>query len=403
MTVYRYPRGASIGISLDFTATGSETIDQATVTAALRLAGSDMPVAQFSIERRGGKGWILRLSRDVTSVLDRGHYLADIQTTVDGAVTASIVEIEIVRGSASGMQIGEAFITSQDGDTDLDNTHLRARSLKIASGGGVSDYEDDSDIAFAVVGDDDKILYHVMKDRELRAGAISAERTVAFGGYQLEEYEDDGSNGPLVIVGVDGKIIPGLGGDDASAELVAARGSRDSLDARLSTALTTYGAPRQAIHGEWLLRETRHAIGMIEAGYTYQLPMLWIGDSWTDNERYWLEPLTDQLIAQFGDGGAGFTGLAWNAAQGQTTAQAHKNARSEVTVAYTAGITPVWNGTPTPDMRYVTVPAGEKLTIAIPAGNSSATVFSSAIPAHLHAIAGMAVRGPRSTFLAVDC
>jgi len=171
------------------------------------------------------------------------------------------------------------------------------------------------------------------------------------------DYRDDGSNGNIVVVDPDGNIVwsdidsGGGGGGGGSSE------------------------PVGPIFGDWYLRQTRHAIASIQAGVVKQLPILVVGDSWSDNERYWLQALTLQLQAEFGDAGAGYTGFAWG--EDDTPLKAHKNARDDVVLTISADDwTPTWRGYATPDGGKVrSSTPGAPVTIAYPAGNGTAILY----------------------------
>lgn len=83
---YRFPRGSSIVIPLDFAADDGETTASIYISAWLRFAGqraeevtADMvKVAEFTVEPRSrNEGWFLRIPD--SSALEPGFYLTDIR------------------------------------------------------------------------------------------------------------------------------------------------------------------------------------------------------------------------------------------------------------------------------------------------------------------------------------
>lgn len=99
-------------------------------------------------------------------------------------------------------------------------------------------------------------------------------------------------------------------GKFTSPELIAARGTRTTLDQRMSTALSPYGAPKQYIINEHRLRRFRYLRRKRLLSESAQIVIAMIGDSYThDSDRY-SGPVASTLIAELGDAGGGWVGFA---------------------------------------------------------------------------------------------
>lgn len=185
----------------------------------------------------------------------------------------------------------------------------------------------------------------------------------------------------FVLADADGKVALRVRADGTLiaktevdlAEVAEARGTRDTLDERLSQSLNPYGLPRRHLWGEWFLRETRQRLRKLALAEATQLVVASIGDSWTHNANRWSRPTARTLIAEYGSAGSGWVGFANNGGS-----LPNDNIDSViVTVArsgtwdYTAYSTSIG-----PDIGQATSStAASKMTVAAPANVSAVRLF----------------------------
>lgn len=154
----------------------------------------------------------------------------------------------------------------------------------------------------------------------------------------------DPALGTMVGLDKDGRILLQQG-VSTSAEIVAARGSRDTLGARLSQYHNAYGMPKVPQIGLYRLRRSRQKLEALAQGDNVQLVINDIGDSWVARRDDITSPLASRLIALYGDAGPGWTGMAHF---GGTTPNG--NARAVYTMARTGTWTDSYNNTVSPDL-----------------------------------------------------
>lgn len=94
----------------------------------------------------------------------------------------------------------------------------------------------------------------------------------------------------------------------SAVEVVAARGSRNTLSDRLGAHLAPYGVPKHRF-GTHRLRETHQRLMCRRLGEARQLSIATIGDSYTHNASRWTGPAATYLTGQFGDAGGGWVGF----------------------------------------------------------------------------------------------
>jgi len=110
----------------------------------------------------------------------------------------------------------------------------------------------------------------------------------------------------LLTVYTDGTVE----GKFTSPELIAARGTRTTLDQRLSTFLSDYGAPEQYIINPHRLRRFRYLRRKRLLSESAQIVIAMIGDSYTHDASRYSTAVAETLISELGDAGGGWVGFA---------------------------------------------------------------------------------------------
>jgi lysophospholipase L1-like esterase len=191
----------------------------------------------------------------------------------------------------------------------------------------------------------------------------------------------------FAIVGANGREALRINGDGtvvvqklsapstgADAEVIAARGSRTSLDLRLDAALTDHGLPRDGWWGLTNLRETRQRLRKLALGEAATLTVALIGDSWTHNYLRWSGPFASILKTAYGDAGLGWVGFGWPpGSPGSINGSINPPTCS---VSSSGTWSPIYGTSVSPDICHAaSSTAGDKLTIAGPAGCSLVKLF----------------------------
>jgi hypothetical protein len=127
-----------------------------------------------------------------------------------------------------------------------------------------------------------------------------------------------------------------LAATDSNAEVVEARGSRSALADRIDTGLTAYGSARGEFAYIERMYEFRTLLGLLAAGRIAQLDVGCLGDSQHDGGGFnAAKDFADQLIADYGDAGWGFTGdVNISGANYTTTPQPRGDIRDQIAVTY---------------------------------------------------------------------
>lgn len=183
----------------------------------------------------------------------------------------------------------------------------------------------------------------------------------------------DQNNRVALRIKGDGTIVgkfPSSGGD--TQEVIDARGSRTTLNQRLSQSLNNYGMPKQFYWGSWFLRETRQRLRKRLLGESTTLTVAAIGDSWTHSNTRWNLPTSATLKSKYGDAGAGYVSFARFG-----TTLPNGNVLSNAAVTYTGTWdTSAYNTNYSPDLGSAkSSVAGSLLQYTIPADPSSLTLF----------------------------
>lgn len=210
------------------------------------------------------------------------------------------------------------------------------------------------------------------------------ERVVPVGAAQVDN-NFDSADYVYAVVDSQGRMLFGIRNDGTlegkfpfdNAEVLAARGARNTLAERLSQGLSAYGLPRRHMWGEWYLRETRQRLRKRLLGEAAQLVVASIGDSWTHARARWSGPTSETLKTAYGDAGPGWVGLAWGFG-GASSAWAGGNgsASALATVALSADWSVAYYTTASPDLGSISSSTvGAKATI----GYTGTTALSAAL------------------------
>jgi len=187
------------------------------------------------------------------------------------------------------------------------------------------------------------------------------------------------SDSEFIILDAVGKVIlnnTSSSVSDVSGEVIAARGSRTSLTARISQSLTAYGTPLVPSFGEETLRAQHYLLTKLAYGESAQVNIAFVGDSYTHNASRYTGPVTDLLVAKYGDGGGGWTGYGFAtagtrpyAAGGNQPALINGNARPSIYgLTYVGQWTATYNASDSPDLSHiVSTTAGDRITRTVPA------------------------------------
>ncbi|MGO4196537.1 SGNH/GDSL hydrolase family protein [Rhizobium sp. YAF28] len=172
-------------------------------------------------------------------------------------------------------------------------------------------------------------------------------------GARGEIYETTDISADVIFIDETGRIIASIGGKSASEEIVAARGNKASLQARLDVSTDSDGFPIDYIWGAWNLRETRMRLRQLKRAEASQFAIAIFGDSWSQAAARWSGPVADALVADYGTYGSGWIG--WAYPEGSSFLR-NGNVRPAVYPISAASGTWVgtYNTAPTADLGYLT-------------------------------------------------
>lgn len=189
---------------------------------------------------------------------------------------------------------------------------------------------------------------------------------------QIETTEGGSGRGAFMIQSADGGIL--FQEDTVTpVEMAIARGSQANLNARLSIQMNAQGLPTTAYYNRERLRQTHHRLSALKAGVNIQCHIGAFGDSFTDNQERWITKFANRMVAEYGDGGGGWTSFAcfdYNAGTGIAT-YLRGNARPD---RYPVTLSGPWTSGSAhrfvsygPDTgRIRATAAGAKVTVGIP-------------------------------------
>lgn len=159
--------------------------------------------------------------------------------------------------------------------------------------------------------------------------------------------------------------------NNASAELVALRGTRGSADERVSQFLTPYGAPKLAELNRPIMRQAHRRLTQRALGEAAQLVVVIIGDSWSQNASRWSRAFTQYLKGQYGDAGGGWFGFGYYASYSGPYAGSVSTRNGNAdgwASSYFGAWDRVYNGAPSPDLSLIfSSTVGDRVTIDTPA------------------------------------
>lgn len=169
-------------------------------------------------------------------------------------------------------------------------------------------------------------------------------------------------NGYLQLgVTTDGEIFPGGDAASLTTEITAARGTRTSLNARMSYLLASTGYATTVYHNVGNLRDWHWKLFQAQAGAGWAVLGI-IGDSWS--ERFspgYTDRLYTRMQALHGDGGIGWVPMAAGARAASGLAPTITGTWTTTTGAASRG----------PDFKEITSStAGDRISIAVPANHT---------------------------------
>lgn len=133
-----------------------------------------------------------------------------------------------------------------------------------------------------------------------------------------EIYESTDPENSVVFIDEAGRVLAKVGGGDdkpadtgPSAEMIAARGSKTTLGARLDVALEASGWPIDYIWGAWYLRETRMRLRCLKRAEAMKFGIAILGDSWSHNAGRWSGAFAEALTSEYGSNGSGWIGFGY--------------------------------------------------------------------------------------------
>jgi hypothetical protein len=128
---------------------------------------------------------------------------------------------------------------------------------------------------------------------------------------RLYAYQVSGTKSPFMIVSKNKKVLfkaPDPGQTETNAEVIAARGTAVDLATRLAGSLSPAGTALATVFGEERLRRLHWKLASLMYGRAIQVNLALAGDSFTQNPERYSRKVAEELIAEYGDGGGGWTG-----------------------------------------------------------------------------------------------
>lgn len=246
---------------------------------------------------------------ETTAIEVKSYPSAEVVTKIDARLQVAEVEFEPVAGAVQpDKYISEKLALFIDANNQIFGSvrkdaswDILLRNLSTASGLSIFEYEALGFDGEAVVVDPDGSILTV----------FGAEGEPTDDGLSVFEYEAIRGGAEVVFVDSNDKVIATVGPDDDSSgeEVIIARGSRNTLDSRISQSLNPYGMPKRHVWGEWYLRETRQRLRKRALAESTQLTIAIIGDSWTHYAERYTKALAATLKASYGSAGDGWVGF----------------------------------------------------------------------------------------------
>lgn len=133
-----------------------------------------------------------------------------------------------------------------------------------------------------------------------------------------EIYESTDPENSVVFIDEAGRVLAKVGGGDdvpaatgPSEEMIAARGSKLTLGARLDVSMDAGGWPIDYIWGAWYLRETRMRLRCLKRAEAMKFGIAILGDSWSHNATRWSGTVAETLTGEYGGYGSGWIGFGY--------------------------------------------------------------------------------------------
>jgi len=181
------------------------------------------------------------------------------------------------------------------------------------------------------------------------------------------------SDGTVVIPKA--QILSGLPAPGESQELIDARGSRPSLDLRLSESLDDYGLPATSILYRDRMRETRQRLMTIEHAQPARFVWACVGDSWTQAGFRYVTPSVKKLMARYGSAGPGWVGFGMASGTPNNSAdEAHATVTARTGLFGTNATANYINQTSPDCAGVVSDQAGDQVTVSYHALHGNASV-----------------------------
>lgn len=163
------------------------------------------------------------------------------------------------------------------------------------------------DYLWGVVDSSDRLMLSLGLDATLGVGNSAVQG--AYANSDLLYAVTDANGRQLLVITNDGSVI----GKITNPELIAARGSRATLNDRLSTYISAYGTPLEYIFNQNRLRRYRYLRRRRLLSESAQINIALIGDSYTHDTARYSNAVAETMIAELGDAGGGWVGFAsWN-------------------------------------------------------------------------------------------
>jgi hypothetical protein len=166
---------------------------------------------------------------------------------------------------------------------------------------------------------DPQSLFVWMDGANRSVGAISREAQwkifqdmIRTPGFEILDYPMIGSKSPIIVVDAANKVLwqAPEGDDGDNIEVNVARGTAVDLNTRLSRSMSPAGTPLDVSFGKTKMRNTQWKLTARKLAENAQLNIAFVGDSFTQNPNRWSGPVAQLLIAEYGDGGGGWTGYS---------------------------------------------------------------------------------------------
>jgi hypothetical protein len=251
--------------------------------------------------------------------------------------------------------------------------HVQASVALVVDAQGYQDA--DSLFVFAAGPDgQEKVAGRVSADT---AWHIALDTIRDVGGLSVYEFEVNGTASNAVIaVDANDLILWESGDASGGSEVIDARGTAATLGDRLAGALSPAGTTLAPLFGQEKLRRTHYKLTARKRSVAVQANIALVGDSFTHLHTRYSGGVAEMLIAEYGDGGGGWTGYghrdtttaSWTIGSTQPTLR-NGNARPSLYTMQLGGTwTRVSNLSDGPDLDQITsTEVGARVQRTVPA------------------------------------